>query len=150
MAQNNTINNRIEIKTPYSTLLATNTEVVITISCSHWTQKQLGRLLSILLLLVNNWSWVAKPSESSNSMVGEGQPRWKVMSIDVLGALLFALMIPKSHRLRKLFDAIDWKSIDEQCADAYENAGKGAPAYPPQVLFRILVLTLRQAQGKCS
>ena len=72
------------------------------------------------------------------------------MSIDVLSILLYALMIPKSHPLRKLFDAIDWKSIDSQCADAYENAKTGAPAYPPQVLFRILVLTLRQAQGKCS
>ena len=92
------------------------------------------------MLLLNDRSWVEKPSESSNSTAGEGQPRWKVMSIDALSALLFALMIPKSHPLRKLFDAIDWTSIDKQCADAYENADKGAPAYPPQVLFRILVL----------
>jgi transposase len=62
------------------------------------------------------------------------------MSFDGLSYLLFVLMIPKSHGLRKLFDAIDWHKIDEQCAAVYKNGAKGAPAYPPQVLFRILVL----------
>ena len=62
------------------------------------------------------------------------------MSIDTLSYLLYALMIPINHPLRKLYEAIDWSNIDELCASVYKNQVKGAPAYPPQVLFRILVL----------
>lgn len=42
--------------------------------------------------------------------------------------------------MRRLFSAIDWYQIDERCATVYQNAERGAPAYAPQVLFRILLL----------
>ncbi len=49
-------------------------------------------------------------------------------------------MIPLNHPLRKLYEAIDWAKIDKMCGPVYENQKRGAPAYPPQVMFRVLVL----------
>ena len=62
------------------------------------------------------------------------------MSIDALSGLLYVLMIPINHPLRSLYDAIDWAQLEQLCASVYKNQKTGAPAYPPQVLFRILVL----------
>lgn len=62
------------------------------------------------------------------------------MRIDGLSCLLHALLIPLNHPLRILYETIDWSQIDQMCASEYKNQVKGAPAYPPQVMFRILVL----------
>ena len=140
MDQNITESAPITLESSDSSLHATSSEISITISCKYWTQRQLKLLLNVLLLLVNGSGWVTKPNESSNSITGDGQPRWKAMKLDVFSIVVFALLIPQSHFLRKLFDAIDWTSIDKRCAEFYKNHDRGAPAYPPQVLFRILVL----------
>ena len=62
------------------------------------------------------------------------------MYIDGLSYLLFVLMVPGDHPLRELYEAYEWHKIDEKSASEYKNGKKGAPAYPPQVIFRILVL----------
>lgn len=49
------------------------------------------------------------------------------------------MVILPSHKLVHLIQVIDWDRIDEWCAEAYENGKRGAPAYAPQVLFRMLL-----------
>jgi transposase len=49
-------------------------------------------------------------------------------------------MVSSNHPVRQLFDVFSWHEIDLKCAAVYKNQNRGAPAYPPQVLFRILVL----------
>jgi len=53
---------------------------------------------------------------------------------------LYHLLIPSSNEFRKLYEAFDWHEIDAECSAVYKNQKLGAPAYAPQVLFRILVL----------
>ena len=60
--------------------------------------------------------------------------------MDVLSYLLYSILIPRNHELVKLYEAFEWEEIDEECKDKYKNQKTGAPAYAPQVLFRILVL----------
>jgi transposase len=71
---------------------------------------------------------------------GQPAPRWKPRVLDGLSYLLFVLLIPPGHPLRQLYAAFDWATSDAQCAEVYKNQARGAPAYAPQVLFRILVL----------
>ena len=126
-----------------STLILTDEGMAITIPRSFWTKRQWHWLVQLVTqLVITGLAWVTAPSTIrpvlSNS--ASPPPRWKRMSIDALSYLLYALMIPVNHSLRRLYRAIDWHEIDELCASEYKNQVKGAPAYPPQVLFRILVL----------
>ena len=77
-----------------------------------------------------------KPSEIKE----EGDTRWKKSKMDVLSCLLYSILIPRNHELVKLYEAFDWSEIDKECKDKYKNQKTGAPAYAPQMLFRILVL----------
>lgn len=124
-----------------STVSLTEEELTITIPRAFWSKKQWVWLTQLLLqVILSGANWIIAPSTPSPSS-GEGRKaRWKLICIDALSGLLFALLIRSSHPLRKLFSAIDWDQIDERCAKVYKNAERGAPAYAPQVLFRILLL----------
>ncbi|MFQ5796863.1 MAG: transposase [Candidatus Bipolaricaulia bacterium] len=132
----------IECKVGSSTITLNDEELVIIIPRKFWTKRQWGWLVNIMTqLVIAGLAWVTAPvtirqlSDSDRPM-----PRWKQMAIDGLSYLLFVLMIPSDHPLRQLYAAYDWHKVDEKCAPEYKNQKKGAPAYPPQVLFRILVL----------
>jgi len=117
--------------------------MTIEIPRSYWSKKQWNWLVQVVTqLMVAGLAWIIAPSkiEAVPSSVDNPPPRWKKMRIDALSSLLYALMIPRKHPLRQLYDAFDWGEIDQVCASSYKNQGKGAPAYAPQVLFRILVL----------
>ena len=141
MPEQNTAMEPLTYQNGSSTVTLTEDELTIKVSGDIWTKKQWNWLFNaVFQLVMTGMSWVMAPGSASNSLTSEGQPRWKLMSIDVISSLLFALLIRPIHPLRKLFAAIDWTKIDERCAAVYKNRKRGAPAYPPQVLFRILVL----------
>ncbi len=133
----------INCKIGGTTLILTDEEMKIIIPRSFLNKKHWERLVQIVLQLVGSGMvWVLAPSTIAAlpSTAEKAAPRLKKMSIDALSYLLFVLMIPAQHPLRKLYEAIDWGQIDEMCAHVYKNQNQGAPAYPPQVLFRVLVL----------
>jgi transposase len=120
-----------------STITLTNESVTITIAHSVWTPRLWKALVTLLLSLVTAGErWVTAPSRIPRI---PGQPRWKQIPCDGLTRLLYTLQIPATHRLRALFDAFDWSRIDTLCAEPYRNQRSGAPAYAPQVLFRVMV-----------
>lgn len=108
----------------------------------YWTPRQWERLVTWLTrALACGLAWVTAPATIATTACASGQPlRWKQIAIDGLSYLVFVLLIPPNHPLRRLYAAFDWRTIDERCATAYKNQDRGAPAYPPQMLFRILVL----------
>jgi transposase len=125
-----------------SIIILSDEGLTITIPREFWTERQWGWLVNIVAqLAVAGLAWVTAPVTIKQlSDLDKPMPRWKQMAIDGLSYLLFVLMIPSDHPLRKLYAAYDWHKVDEKCAPEYKNQKKGAPAYPPQVLFRILVL----------
>ena len=124
-----------------STVSLTEEELTLTIPRAFWSKKQWVWLTRVLFqLFLSGANWITAPSTPSSSSGGGRKARWKLIGIDALSGLLFALLIGSSHPLRRLFSAIDWDQIDERCAKVYQNAERGAPAYAPQVLFRILLL----------
>lgn len=126
-----------------TTLTLTDEGMTISIPRSYWTKRQWERIVQVVTqLMIAGLMWITAPStiEAGPRRAEKAGPRWKNMSLDGLSRLLYALMIPDKHPLRLLYDAFDWGQIDQLCASAYKNQGKGAPAYPPQVLFRIMVL----------
>jgi transposase len=121
-----------------STLTMTNEGLSVTMARSMWTPHQWNTLVALVLsFIAQGISWMSSPSWIPPI---PGQPRWKRLSCDGLTRLLFALLIAPTHPLRPLFDAFDWAWIDGQCAPPYRNRHGGAPAYAPQMLFRVLVL----------
>lgn len=132
----------IECKIGSSTIILDDEGLVIIIPREFWSKRQWGWLLNIVTqLVVAGLTWVTAPATIKRlSDADKPMPRWKQMYIDGLSYLLFVLMVPPDHALRKLYEAYDWHKIDEKSAPEYKNEKKGAPAYPPQVLFRILVL----------
>jgi transposase len=115
----------------------------IDIPRSYWTKRQWQRIVQVATqLMIGGLVWIIVPSRTElvPSNTDNPPPRWKKMSIDALSGLLYALMIPINHPLRILYDTIDWAQIDQLSASVYKNQKTGAPAYPPQGLFRILVL----------
>jgi transposase len=126
-----------------TTLTLTEKEINIIIPRSHLSKMHWGKLVEIVLKIAGmGLAWVVGPSTIAAlpSTADKPAPRLRRMRIDALSYLLFVLLIPPNHRLRKLYQAIDWPKIDEMCAHVYENHQQGSPAYPPQVLFRVLVL----------
>jgi transposase len=126
-----------------TTLMVREKEMTITIPRSFLSKMHWERLVQIVQQIVGaSLAWVLAPSTIAPlpSTADKPAPRLRQMSIDALSYLLFVLLIPSNHPLRKLHQAIDWAKIDELCAPVYENEKRGAPAYPPQVLFRVLVL----------
>jgi transposase len=123
---------------PASTLTLTNEGLTITIARSVWTPRWWNTLVALLLAWGSEGlAWAVFPSWIPPI---PGQPRWKRISCDGLTRLLFALLVPPTHPLRALFEAFEWATIDARCAAPYRNHRGGAPAYAPQMLFRVLVL----------
>lgn len=121
-----------------SSITITNECVTLTIGRSVWTPRLWKALVTLLLSVVTQGvSWAARPSWIPQV---PGQPRWKQIPCDGLTRLLFLLKIPETHWVRALFEAYDWSRIDALCAAPYRNQSRGAPAYAPQMLFRVLVL----------
>lgn len=121
-----------------SPITLTNDGLTINIARSVWSLRHWNTLVMLLRqFLLNGLSWTMRPSWT---LPIQGQPRWKQIPCDGLTCLLFALLIRPTHPLRALFDAIDWQTIAARCAPVYRNQRLGAPAYAPQVLFRVLVL----------
>ena len=117
--------------------------LTINLPRSQWSKRQWAWLVSVLTEAMGaGLGWVVAPTSSAAtaSEAGSSGPRWKETMIDGVSYLLFVLLIPPGHNLRKLYAAFDWSTIDAQCAEVYKNQTRGAPAYPPQVLFRLLVL----------
>ncbi len=126
-----------------TTLTLADKEMSLTIPRSFLSKKHWERMVQIVLQIVGTGlGWVMEPSTIAAlpSTADKAAPRFRQMRIDVLSYLIFVLLIPAKHRLKKLYQDIDWAKIDEMCAHVYENQQQGAPAYPPQVLFRIMVL----------
>lgn len=132
----------IKCKVSSSTITLNDEELVIIIPRKFWTKRQWEWLVNIMTqLVIAGLTWVMAPTMIKQlSDADKSMPRWKRMYIDGLSYLLFVLMIPSDHPLRKLYAAYNWQKVDEKCAPEYKNQQKGAPAYSPQVLFRILVL----------
>jgi hypothetical protein len=121
-----------------STLTLTNEHVIITIGRTVWPPRLWKALIALLLSLVTQGeSWVTCPSRIPHI---PGHPRWKQIPCDGLTRLLYTLQIPATHSLRTQFEAFDWSTVDALCAQPYRNHQTGAPAYAPQMLFRVLVL----------
>ncbi len=121
-----------------SMISLTNEHVTITIARHVWTPRLWKALITLLLSLVTQEeSWVTGPSRIPSI---PGQPRWKQIQCDGLTRLLYTLLIPETHLLRSLFRAFEWSTVDALCAEPYRNQHTGAPAYAPQMLFRVLVL----------
>jgi len=126
-----------------TTLTLKENELNITIPRNHLSKMHWEKLVAIILQIIGSGlAWLLGPSTIAGlaDTAEKPAPRWKQMRIDALSYLVFALLISTNHQLRKLYQAIDWHKIDELCAHVYENHGRGASAYPPQVLFRVLVL----------
>jgi len=120
-----------------STITLRNEYVTITIAHTVWTPRLWKALMTLLLSLVTaGETWVTGPSRIPRI---PGQPRWKQIPCDGLTRLLYTHFILPTHPLRALFDAYDWSRIDALCAGPYRNQRSGAPAYAPQMLFRVLV-----------
>ena len=126
-----------------STIKLAEEGLTINLPRSQWSGRQWGWLVSVLTQAMGaSLGWVVAPTTRAVAAAeaGSGAPRWKEMVLDGVSYLLFVLLIPPGHSLRKLYGAFDWSTIDAQCAEVYKNQTRGAPAYPPQVLFRLLVL----------
>jgi IS5 family transposase len=58
---------------------------------------------------------------------------------DLFDAQILQKLLPADHELKRIGAAIDWSFIDVETADLY-SPDTGRPAYPAQVLFRMLFL----------
>ena len=125
-----------------SVITLTPAGLTLSLPRSMWSVRQWAWLVNVLAQLMGvGMAWVLAPATITVTSTEVGNPpRWKQMVIDGLSYLLFALLIPAQHPLRNVYAAFDWSTVDAQCAEVYKNQQRGAPAYPPQVLFRILVL----------
>jgi transposase len=136
---------KISVQLGASSLELSEEGLTITILQSFWRKRQWQWLVQMLNQLCSDGlGWISAPTEARPSAAAadeaQPKPRWKWLPLDGLSYLLFGLLIPASHPLRSLYAAFDWLQIDERCATVYHNQRRGAPAYRPQVLFRVLVL----------
>jgi transposase len=81
-------------------------------------------------------SWLHTPFQVAQ----QAGARWKEIALAPFSQIVYLLVIPPKHKLVRLIQAVDWDKIDEMVAEVYENGKRGARAYAPQVLFRMLLL----------
>lgn len=58
---------------------------------------------------------------------------------DIFDASILDRLLPSGHELQHIASVIDWAFVDEDTADLYDPK-VGRPAYPAEVLFRMLFL----------
>jgi len=71
-------------------------------------------------------------------------PRWKRVHVDVLSWLIFHLLVPPRHPLVRLWQIVDWTSINRLCAPVYKNSLVGQRAWAPAQMFGLLLLLFIQ------
>ena len=111
-------------------------KLVTVIPAALFTAKQWLRLEKLLGSASVCPEWLHIPFQVTQ----QTGARWKKIAMDTFSQVVYLLGIPPGHKLVQLIQAIDWDKIDEIVANAYENGKRGARAYAPQVLFRMLLL----------
>jgi len=53
---------------------------------------------------------------------------------------LFEYMVPKGHRIREIFDSLDFSFVDEICDKYYKNQNTGRPAESPERIIRMFFI----------
>jgi transposase len=102
----------------------------------HFTPKQWSRLAERLTRAQEGLKWLRLPFRTAE----QGGARWKRIPLDLFSLVVYVLLIHPGHKLVQLLQAIDWGEIDRRCEGVYKNAERGARAYAPQVLYRMLLL----------
>lgn len=121
-----------------SRVKVTEKGIEITIEKEGLGKKRWEIIVGIIKMIIEGGlSWILKPSQIERGKTGK---RWKNKGIDSLSCLMYGLVIPRENKLKKLYEAIKWEKIDEICGEGYKNEKRGAPAYAPQKIYRILVL----------
>jgi len=128
----------MELKLEFGASHLELTDKGLTVHVARWyfTPKQWGRLQEMLARACERLGWLALPFQASE----QAGARWKKIGLDGFSLIVYVLLIEPEHKLVKLLQVIDWGEIDQRCAEVYENAERGARAYAPQVLFRMLLL----------
>jgi transposase len=111
-------------------------KLVTVIPAALFTAKQWLRLEKLLGSASVCPEWLHIPFQVAQ----QTGARWKKIALDTFSQVVYLLVIPPGHKLVQLIQAIDWDKIDEMVAEVYENGKRGARAYAPQVLFRMLLL----------
>jgi transposase len=111
-------------------------KLVASISAALFTAKQWLRLEKLLGDASECPSWLHTPFQVAQ----QAGARWKEIALDPFSQIVYLLVIPPKHKLVQLIQAVDWNKIDKMVAEVYENGKRGARAYAPQVLFRMLLL----------
>jgi len=126
----------IHLELGASSLHLNEAGLTVHVARQHFTPRQWARLWDRLAQARAQLGWLLQPFQAAES---EGA-RWKKVSLDIFSAVVYLLLIPSGHKLVQLFQALDWGELDRRCAAVYENGERGARAYAPQVLFRVLLL----------
>lgn len=88
-----------------------------------------------------NLAWLQAPWRvMSAPETAPGSPRWKAVTVDLLSWLVFLLMVPVTHPLVALWQAVDWAAINRLCAPCYKNSARGQCAWAPAQLLALLLL----------
>jgi transposase len=119
-----------------SSLALNDKGMTVHIASWHFTPKQWRRVVGRQVQAREQLEWLQLPFQTAEQ---EGA-RWKKITLDVCSQVIYVLLIDPGHKLVQLLQAIDWGEIDRRCAEVYENGERGARAYAPQVLFRMLLL----------
>lgn len=89
--------------------------------------------------------WLSAPSRIMTAEESSpGYPRWKKVHVGVLDWIIFHIMVPSHHPLVKLWQTIDWTTINRLCAPAYKNSRTGQRAWAPAQMFGLLLLLFIQ------
>ena len=126
----------IELELGASSLKLDSKKLVVNILGALFTSRQWLRLQERLSDAQKHLEWLCIPFQVAQ----QRGARWKEPILDTFSLIVYLLVISPGHKLVQLIQTIDWDRIDEWSAAAYENGEHGAPAYAPQMLFRMLLL----------
>jgi transposase len=126
----------IELELGASSMRLDDKGLSVYIARKHFTGKQWQRVCEKLAQAQASLKWLGQPFERLEQ---EGA-RWKRIPLDVFSLVVYILLVDPGHKLVQLLQAIDWHELDRRCVECYENGTRGARAYAPQVLFRMLLL----------
>lgn len=126
----------VKLELGASSLKLDGKRLAVNILAGLFTSKQWLRLREKLARAEGHLGWLRIPFQVAQ----QRGARWKENVLDTFSLIVYLLAISPGHKLVQLIQAIDWGKIDEWGAAVYENGEQGAPAYAPQVLFRMLLL----------